>query len=396
MGSWLQDTFSPRRLFDPAGVRWREVDWHILIVAAGIVALGLVFQGAMDAAEPVGAVGGASFAGHREKLLFATPLLLLGLVLRPSWLRRNAHRIFWLSILLLVALYFIGVERNNARRWIPLPHFDLQPSELAKIGLVLILSSLLSRRRLETWGEWVLPLAVVLLPLALVAAQPDLGTALTLLPIALGMFHLAGAPWRSLVGLCLIAASLGFLGWKSGLVQDYQLERIHTWTSSYEAPDLIEGRYGPAFHAYQARTALGNGGWTGTGLGQGVANGARTLPERDSDSVFAVMGEELGFLGSVGVLLLYSLLPFLLMISAARQRDRFCRLVVGGVALLFASHLVIHVAVNTGLVPMTGLPLPLISAGGSSLLASLLALGLALGLAAHHGRSLDRDTFRSY
>jgi rod shape determining protein RodA len=396
MWTWLQDHLSPRRVLDPGGVRWRYLDWHILLVAGGIVALGLVFQGAMDAAEPLGAVGGADLAGHRQKLLFTAPLLVLALMLRPSWLRRNAPRIFGLSVLLLIALRFVGVERNNARRWIPLPHFDLQPSELAKVGLVLMLASLLARRRLETPGQWVLPLVVLLVPLGLVASQPDLGTALTLLPIALGMFHLAGAPWRSLLGLCLLAASLGFLGAKSGLIQEYQLERITTWTSSYGAPDLIEGRYGPAFHAYQARTAMGNGGWSGTGLGQGVANGARTLPERDSDSVFAVMGEELGFLGSIAVLLLYSLLPFLLMISAAKQRDRFCRLVVGGVALLFASHLVIHVAVNTGLVPMTGLPLPLISAGGSSLLSSLLALGLALGLAAHHGRSLDRDTFRSY
>lgn len=396
MWTWLQDHLSPRRVLAPSGVRWRSLDWHILLVAGGIVALGLVFQGAMDAAEPLGAVGGANLAGHRQKLLFTVPLLVLALMLRPSWLRRNAPRIFGLSVLLLIALRFVGVERNNARRWIPLPHFDLQPSELAKVGLVLMLASLLARRRLETPGQWVLPLVVVLVPLGLVASQPDLGTALTLLPIALGMFHLAGAPWRFLLGLCLLAASLGFLGAKSGLIQEYQLERITTWTSSYGAPDLIEGRYGPAFHAYQARTAMGNGGWSGTGLGQGVANGARTLPERDSDSVFAVMGEELGFLGSIAVLLLYSLLPFLLMISAAKQRDRFCRLVVGGVALLFASHLVIHVAVNTGLVPMTGLPLPLISAGGSSLLSSLLALGLALGLAAHHGRSLDRDTFRSY
>jgi rod shape determining protein RodA len=396
MWTWLQDHLLPRRVLDPSGVRWRYLDWHILLVAGGIVALGLVFQGAMDAAEPLGAVGGADLAGHREKLLFTAPLLVLALMLRPSWLRRNAPRIFGLSVLLLIALRFVGVERNNARRWIPLPHFDLQPSELAKVGLVLMLASLLARRRLETPGQWVLPLVVLLVPLGLVASQPDLGTALTLLPIALGMFHLAGAPWRSLLGLCLLAAGLGFLGGKSGLIQEYQLERITTWTSSYGAPDLIEGRYGPAFHAYQARTAMGNGGWSGTGLGQGVANGARTLPERDSDSVFAVMGEELGFFGSIAVLLLYSLLPFLLMISAAKQRDRFCRLVVGGVALLFASHLVIHVAVNTGLVPMTGLPLPLISAGGSSLLSSLLALGLALGLAAHHGRSLDRDTFRSY
>ncbi len=386
----------PRRILDPRGVRWREVDWHVLLVALVLVAAGLVFQSAMAAAEPSGVSGGVDYAGHREKLLVTAPLLLLALVVRPAWLRSAAPWLFAGCLVLLVAVRFVGVERNNARRWIPLPHFDLQPSELAKLGLVLVLATLLTRRRLESAGEWVLPLLALLGPLGLVASQPDLGTALTLLPVTLGMLHLAGARASALGALALAAAATGLLGWRAGLIQDYQLERVETWAASWDAEELIDGRYGPAFHAYQARTVLGNGGWVGTGLGEGVANGARTLPERDSDSVFAVVGEELGFIGGVGFLLLYALLPVLLMLSASRQRDRFARLVVGGVALLFASHLVIHVAVNVGLVPMTGLPLPLVSAGGSSLLATLLALGLALGQAAHRTQSLDRDSFRAY
>ena len=141
--------------------------------------------------------------------------------------------------------------------------------------------------------------------------------------------------------------------------------------------------------------AIGNGGLSGTGLGQGIANTAAHLPERDCDSVFAVVAEESGWLGTAAILCVYALLVAAILGSASRLRDRFSRLAVAGVGLYFAAHLFIHASVNLGLIPLTGIPLPLFSTGGSSMMATMLALGLCLGLAANREPSLDRDSFRA-
>jgi rod shape determining protein RodA len=336
------------------------------------------------------------YAGHRQKILVALPVFFAGLFLRPSWLKRNAALIYSGCLVLLALVPLIGDERNNARRWIQLPKFDLQPSELAKIGVILMLARVLHENPLRTGRDWLKPMLVTAVPMLLVAAQPDLGTALTMVPVLAGLLYLAGGSGRALGVLGLTAVAAGFGIWQSGLVQSYQLERIETWVESFDDRELIESRNGLGFHTYHARTFTGNGGLYGRGLGEGVANETGLLPERDSDSIIAVIGEEWGFAGTSLVICLYGLMVGLLMFHAAGLRDRFSRLVVGGVAIYFAAHLFINVSVNLGLLPMTGLTLPLFSTGGSSLLATFLALGLALGLSSHHERSLGGDAFRRY
>lgn len=378
-------------------VRWDELDWHTLFVVLVLVAFGLVFLSSMAAADVTREGRRISFESHLQKLVIATPCLILGLVARPRWLRKNAGALYLGCMLLLLAVPFIGDERNNARRWIETPLFDLQPSEFAKLGLILVLARVLHRNRLATAEDWLKPLALALLPMGLVALQPDLGTALSVVPVTLGMLYLAGARGSVIVGALALALAAGFLSWKYEIgMRDYQAERIDTWVASMDAQALIDGRRGPAFHAYHSRVAIGNGGALGTGLRHGVANETGFLPERESDSIFAVIAEEGGFVGAGALLALYVLLIVLLMVRAGTLRDRFSRLVVGGVALYFTAHLFIHTGVNLGLVPMTGITLPLLSTGGSSMLASFAALGLALGLAANVEPSLDQDAYRSY
>tara|TARA_R110002126_G_scaffold64513_4_gene165153 strand:- start:13301 stop:14479 length:1179 start_codon:yes stop_codon:yes gene_type:complete len=389
-------SLDPRQIFSRRSVRWYAVDWHILLVALVLVAIGLVLQSAMDAAEPLRTAGGVDYAGHKKKVLLTLPLVGLGMCLRPGWLRAHARFLYVLSLMLVAAVWVVGVERNNARRWIPVPGFDLQPSELAKLGLTLMLAAMLAKNRFETLSDTFWPLIALVIPLGMVAAQPDLGTALTLVPITLGLLYLAGASGTRIATLVVTGALVGWTAHSAGLVQDYQLRRVETWAASFDPETLVDEKHGPAYHTYQARVVIGNGSLWGRGLGNGVANEVRHLPERDSDSVFAVVAEEFGWFGAMGLIALYALLPILLLISASRQRDRFSRLVVGGVALYFGCHLVIHIAVNVGMLPMTGLTLPFLSAGGSSLLASFLALGVALGLSAHHERALDADAFRPY
>ncbi|HVS10223.1 MAG TPA: FtsW/RodA/SpoVE family cell cycle protein [Planctomycetota bacterium] len=379
------------------GLRWLRVDWHVLGLALALLGCGLVFVHAMGEADGEGSERSSIvFSAHLKKVLVALPALALGLAVRPRWLRRNAWLVYAASIALLALVPILGEERNSAKRWIALPGvgFDLQPSELAKLGLIVMLARVLYTCRLRRAGEWVPPVAIALLPMGLVAMQPDLGTAMTIVPVTLGMLYLAGARPRRLVQLVLAAALLAFGAWRLELIRDYQLQRVETWLASLGTDDLIQGRNGPAFHTYHARVAIGNGGLFGTGLGRGVANEAGHLPERSSDSIFAVVAEEAGLFGAGAILALYALFIALLFMSASGIRERFSRLAVGGVALYFAAHFFVNVGVNLGLLPMTGLTLPLVSTGGSSLLASFLALGLALGLSSHHEPSLDADAFR--
>jgi len=388
------------RMLSVRHLRWLEVDWHILLVALLLLAIGLMLIRAMDGADDLwrrDELSPGRFARHLTTVLVALPAFAVGLFLRPRWIRRNAWLVYALCLLLLVLLFVpgIGQERNHARRWIPLPiGFDLQPSELAKLGVILMLAGTLYQRRMRDIGEWLRPGLCALVPMALVALQPDLGTAMTLAPITLGMFYVAGARGRDLVGMLLAILAVGVLAFQVNLLHSYQLQRVDTWLEAWSPDPLIEGRNGPAFHTYHARVAIGNGGWTGKGLGGGVGNEAAHLPERECDSIFAVAAEEFGFLGGSGLIALYALLVALILNSAARVRERFSRLVVSGIAFYFAGQLFVNVGVNLGLVPMTGMTLPLLSTGGSSLVTSFLALGLAMGLSSHQEPSLDKDAFQ--
>lgn len=380
-------------------VRWFELDWHVLAIAVVLLALGLVFVHAMSDADLLSDRNQIVFRRHLQKVVLALPAFFVALAVRPRWLRRNAHYLYGACLAILLVIFVVGAERNGARRWITVPgiDFDLQPSELAKIGVILALAQVLYRNRLVKLRDWGRPLVVALVPMGLVALQPDLGTAMTMAPVTLGMLYLAGARAKVIGAFLLGTAGLATLVVSQEIgVHDYQLQRIDTWRHSFAADDLIAGRGGPAFHSYHARLAIGNGGVLGRGIGQGVANETGYLPERDCDSVIAVIAEESGWIGTVVILAVYSLFIVLIMGSASSLRDRFARLAVGGVALYFASHVFINVGVNLGLVPLTGLTLPLFSTGGSSMLATFTALGLALGLCAHREPVLDADGFKAY
>lgn len=378
-------------------IAWWRVDWHILAIALALLGFGLFVVRAIALSdEEFGRLQPVSFASHLQKVFVAAPMLIGGLLVKPRWLRRNAWLIYGATIVLLLLVPVFGEMRNNARRWIPLPGigFDLQPSELAKIGVVIALARVLYTSRLTRWSDWRMPVAVALLPMGLVVLQPDLGTAMTIVPVCVGMFYVAGAPARRIVSILLGVVVVGVLAYQFELIRDYQLQRIDTWLHSMSPQSLIGERNGSAYHTYHARVAIGNGGWWGTGLGAGVGNEAGLVPERSCDSVFAIVAEEAGFFGASGIVVLYSLFIVLVLWSASSIRERFSRLVVCGIGLHFAAHAFVNIGVNLGLVPMTGLPLPLLSTGGSSMLATFAAVGLALGLAAQREATLDEDAFR--
>jgi rod shape determining protein RodA len=377
-------------------IPWTRLDWPILLLGLLFTALGFTFVHHMATADALwGRLEPIDVAKQFKRLAVAAPFLALGLLVRPRWLRRNAFILYAAALVLVCLVPLIGTERNGARRWIPTPiGFDVQPSEFVKLAVIVALARALYRVRLERARDWRLPALLALIPMALVAAQPDLGTALTIAPVTLGLLWVAGARAGVLTALVLGGALLAGAAWRFEWVHGYQKKRVDTWISSIDPDALIENKTGAAFHTYLARVAIGNGGLEGQGLGRGVANEAGSLPERDCDSIFAVIAEETGFLGASALVAGYLAFAGFFLVAAGRTRERFSRLVIAGVGLYFAAHFTINVGVNLGLLPMTGLTLPLVSTGGSSLLASLLALGLALGLSARAEVALDSDSFR--
>lgn len=390
---WSATSARPKRRF-LANVRWSRYPWGVLALALGFLGLGSLLVYSMSSVDALFQREDVRFAAHVKKVVLALPFLSLGVLLGPRDMRKRAWLVYAGAIVLLLLVPVIGEERNNAKRWIPTPmRIDIQPSEFAKVALVIVLARVLHVRRMTRVSDWLVVAGLTLLPMALVMAQPDLGTALTLVPIAVGMSYLAGGSGRVIAAILAVGLALGTAAWQLQWVQDYQLRRIDTWASTFEPGALIDDKNGQSFHVYHARVCIGNGGTTGTGLGEGLASRAGYLPERESDSIFCVVAEEGGFVGVSAFVALYVGLMIVLLRTAAGIRERFTRLVVGGVALYFAAHFFINTGVNLGLLPMTGLTLPLLSTGGSSMLATFAAIGIALGFAAQQEPSLDEDAF---
>ena len=376
-------------------IPWWRLDWPILLLALGLVALGLVFVEHMSQADELFGHSNPVPKKQLTKALIAAPFLALGMLVRPRWLRRNAYVLYFAALFLVCLVPLIGEERNGAKLWIPMPMgFDLQPSELVKIGVIVALARALYRNRLAHSDEWGVPGLLALVPIGLVMVQPDLGTALTLVPVSLGMFWLAGARTRVLAALVAGVALAGFAAWRLEWIEGYQKKRIDTWVESFDPVGLIHDKMVCSYHLDQALVAFGYVDLVGVGVGGGVANEAGHLPERSSDSIFAVIAEEGGFLGASALVVVYLSFAGLLLVAAGRTRERFSRLVIAGTGLYFAAHFAINTGVNLGLIPMTGLTLPLMSTGGSSMLVSLALLGLALGLSARAEVALDSDSFR--
>lgn len=286
----------------------------------------------------------------------------------------NAYVLWSLAVVLLLAVLLFGPVINGARSWLRVGSVGLQPSEFAKIAVLLMLARLYSDREPRPFGlrEVMVPALLVGAPVALTALQPDQGTAATFLPI------LAAITWAAGIRLSTIAwvAGLGALAtplWYMSL-RDYQRARLTSFLNP-EADPL-----GSGYQLLQSKIAVGSGGLAGKGLFSGTQSQLDFLPERENDFIMALLGEELGFIGVAVVLLLYTALVVRLVRGAYVARDRAGAYVCVGVAALLAFHLAINVGMVIGYVPITGIPLPLLSYGGSSVLSTCAAIGLAVSV----------------
>lgn len=277
--------------------------------------------------------------------------------------------------LIIVLIPGLGSEVNGAKAWIALPGgFQIQPAELAKIAIIIGMSMILSERSHDsdepTSKDVVQSLAIAAIPVLLIILQPDMGTILIISAAVVTIIAVSGAPARWVAGLLLLAVLGGFVAVKAGVISEYQVNRLQTFV------DPNADTQGAGYQLRQARITVGSGGLIGTGLFNGPQTNGRFVPEQQTDFIFTVAGEELGFLGSGGILILYLILLMRGFSIARRTNDPFGRLVCTGVIAWFAFQLFENIGMTLGLMPMTGVPLPFISYGGSSMFATLIGFGL--------------------
>jgi cell division protein FtsW len=292
----------------------------------------------------------------------------------PFW-RGIALGALMISFGLLVLVLFVGVEVGGQRNWIELfGPFRLQPSELAKIALIIWGADMLARRehRVRTWSELLVPvLPVALVMMVLVLLEGDFGNTFMLAAILAGLLFAAGAPLR----LFALLGSVGLLGmWVLTLMAPYRMERLTSWL------DPSADRLGVGWQVTQGQYALGTGGFWGVGLGASREKWG-SLPEAHTDFIFSVIGEELGLVGTLSVLLLFGLLAFGIFRLTKTTHDPYVRLASAGVGSWIVVQGVINIGAVLGLLPITGVPLPLVSYGGSSLIPTLVAIGMLLAFA---------------
>ncbi|MEL6683117.1 MAG: rod shape-determining protein RodA [Pseudomonadota bacterium] len=312
--------------------------------------------------------------------------LMLFVAMVPIWFWRNMAFVAYAgSIVLLLGVEFFGEVRQGAQRWIDLGFMRLQPSELTKVTLVMFLAAYYDwlPNKKTSRPLWVaLPVVFILVPVALVLNQPDLGTALLLLMGGAAVMFLAGVHWAYFAtvagsGIAAIFAVFQSRGTPWQLLKDYQYRRIDTFLDPANDP------LGAGYHITQAKIALGSGGWTGRGFMQGTQSRLNFLPEKHTDFIFTTLAEEFGFVGAFGLLVLYLLIIAFCIISAFGNRDRFASLLTLGIAMTFFLFFAVNMAMVTGLAPVVGVPLPLVSYGGSAMLVLLVAFGLVQSAHVH-------------
>ncbi len=277
----------------------------------------------------------------------------------------------------------LGAEVNGAQAWIPLPGgFQIQPAELAKISIIVGISMLLSERKHDSdqpaTKDILRALVVAAIPIALILFQPDMGTVFIISAAVVAILGISGASTKWVIGLLILAIAGGIVATKAGVISDYQVKRLQSFV------DPNADSQGAGYQLRQARITVGSGGFFGTGLFDGPQTNGRFVPEQQTDFIFTVAGEQLGFLGSGFIILLYIVILMRSFGIARRSSDPYGQMVCTGVIAWFAFQTFENIGMTLGLMPMTGVPLPFMSYGGSSMFANLIGFGLLQNVHARH------------
>ncbi len=348
----------------------RRIDTFLFIAALAIVVVGLVtLYSATD----------QSLARLQTQLMslgFALLLMWAVANIAPEKLARIAVPLYVTAVALLVAVALFGTVVNGSRRWLNVGFARFQPSELMKIALPLMLAWYFQKFEGRVgWKDFLLASVLIVVPVYLIKRQPDLGTAMLIAASGCYVLYLAGLSWKIIVGVLALAGSIAPMLWP--MLHDYQRERILTFLDPSRDP------LGAGYHSMQASIALGSGGIVGKGWLNGTQAHLDFLPERHTDFIFAVFGEEFGLVGNILLVILYMLLIGRAMVITANASTLFARLMAGAVTLMFFTYAFVNMAMVSGLVPVVGVPLPLVSYGGTALISLFIGLGVLMSVQAH-------------
>jgi rod shape determining protein RodA len=348
----------------------RRIDSVLFATAMAIVGVGLVtLYSAADQSM-------ARLSGQLANLAVALVLMWLVANVPPQTLARAAVPLYVLAVVLLVGVALFGVVVNGSRRWLNLGFMRFQPSELMKVAMPLMLAWYFQKFEGRIgWKDFVLAAILIAIPTYLIKRQPDLGTALLIAASGFYVLFLAGLSWKIIIGLGALGAGVAPLLWPH--LHDYQRERILTFIDPTRDP------LGAGYHSTQASIAIGSGGVTGKGWLNGTQTHLDFLPERHTDFIFAVFGEEFGLIGNAFLLLLYLLLIGRGMMIAAKASTLFGRLMAGSVTLMFFTYALVNMGMVSGVLPVVGVPLPFVSYGGTALVSLFIGLGILMSVQAH-------------
>jgi rod shape determining protein RodA len=345
----------------------RPVDSLLMAVALALVGVGLVTLFSATGQNV------ARVTNQALSLGFALALMWVVASVSPQQLARAALPLYAASVLLLVAVALGGTVVNGARRWLNFGVGRFQPSELMKIALPLMLAWYFQKREARiNFGDFLVAAVLIVVPVYLIEREPDLGTALMLGASGFYVLYLAGLSWKIMLALGVAAGAAAPLVWP--YLHGYRQERILTFLDPSRDP------LGAGYHSSQASIALGSGGVIGKGWLNGTQTHLDFLPERHTDFIFAVFGEEFGLIGSAVLLVLYLLLIARALVITANASTLFSRLVAGAITLMFFTYAFVNMAMVSGLLPIVGVPLPLISFGGTALVSLFVGLGILMSV----------------
>jgi rod shape determining protein RodA len=360
------------KMFDRRLVQ--NFDWLLLALILVITGIGIVN---LYSAGYNRTPGGTSpvYLKQTYWLLVGLWVMFLTLTIDYRHLERLAYPLYILSIILLLAVMVGGKTVSGSKRWLGAGFFTFQPSELVKIALILVLARYFYRLAPEGplhFKDILIPLVLILIPAALIAKQPDLGSAILVTLVGVSIILLVGVHWRTLLTGVLVLASALPAVWP--FLKEYQKQRVRIFLDPERDP------LGAGYHIIQSKIAVGSGQFWGKGFLQGTQSQLHFLPEQHTDFVFSVFAEEWGFVGSAFLVLLYLGLSLWGLLIARNCKERFGQLLALGVTALLFWQVFINLCMVTGMMPVVGIPLPLFSYGGSSLVTTMLALGLLLNL----------------
>jgi rod shape determining protein RodA len=368
----------------PSGIRKiLYLNWGLVVLLVAVASTGflMLYSVAGGSLQP--------WAEPQMKRFAAGLVLMFAIAMVPIWFIRNMAGVaYGVSVLLLLAVEFFGEIGMGAQRWIDIGPLRMQPSELMKITLVMMLAAYYDWLDTKKTSRplWVLiPVVLIVGPTALVLIQPNLGTALMLLMGgAVVMFAAGVSLWYfgvvAALGVGAVVSVFATRGTPWQFLHDYQYRRIDTFLDPTTDP------LGAGYNIIQAQIALGSGGWSGKGFMQGTQSRLNFLPEKHTDFIFTTLAEEFGFIGAFSLLMLYGLIIFFCLASAMQSKDRFSQLLLIGIGCTFFFYLAVNLSMVMGLAPVVGVPLPLLSYGGSAMLVLMVAFGFVQSAHVHRPR----------